>query len=620
MKKRLLALALTLCMAASLLALPAAAADSGVVETVRAMGILVGDTGGNLNLEGNVTRAQFAKMMVAASDYRDSVGEDATGYSLFKDVKSSYWASAYIRIAVEQGWIVGYTDGTFRPAQTITLEQACTAALRMLGYDASGMAGTYPYAQLAKASSLGLRDQITLQRGGVMTRMDCAQLLYNLMTAQTSDGKTYASTVGYTVTNGQVDYASIVSGSLSGPFVADSGSLSLPFASSAATVYVDGTRSSLSAATQYDVYYYSANLSTVWIYTSRAAGTVTAVSPSTAAPSSVTVGGTTYSIGTASAAYKLSALGGFSVGSTAVLLLGMDGSVADVISGADADTVYYGVVTGCQKSAAVTGSASVQTSVTVACTDGAEHTFTLEGARSYSTGALVTASVTGSGTSVTNLSRSSVSGKVNSAATALGSLSFADNVQILDVGDDGAWARIYPGRLAGCTLSESAISFCKLNSAGEIERLILNDATGDTWQYGYMISASSTGSYPSISSSYRYVLNGTSHTENLSGTRYSVSGGGIAVRLDNNAIDTVKNISSVSVSGLSALSATGGSKTYALADDVQVYIRRDSSYYLTPLSSVNPSDYTLTGWYDSFGCPAGGLIRVIVAEARSSES
>ena len=97
------------------------------------------------------------------------------------------------------------------------------------------------------------------------------------------------------------------------------------------------------AMDQYDVYYYNTGLRTVWVYTDRAAGTVTAISPNTATPSSVTVGGNTYSIGTSSAAYKLSALGGFRVGDTALLLLGMDGSVVDVLSGSASSTVYYGM-------------------------------------------------------------------------------------------------------------------------------------------------------------------------------------------------------------------------------------------------------------------------------------
>ena len=38
-----------------------------------------------------------------------------------------------IRIAVSQGWMSGYTDGSFRPSNPVTLEEACAAALKLLG-------------------------------------------------------------------------------------------------------------------------------------------------------------------------------------------------------------------------------------------------------------------------------------------------------------------------------------------------------------------------------------------------------------------------------------------------------------------------------------------------------
>ena len=51
-------------------------------------------------------------------------------------MKSSYWASEYIRCAVSEGWMTGYTDGTFRPDETVKLEEACAAVLKLLGYEA----------------------------------------------------------------------------------------------------------------------------------------------------------------------------------------------------------------------------------------------------------------------------------------------------------------------------------------------------------------------------------------------------------------------------------------------------------------------------------------------------
>ena len=156
MRKKLSAL-LAAALAVSMLTLPAGAvSQSTALETIQALGILAGDSQGNLNLSSAVTRAEFVTMMTAASSYKDTVGS-GYGVSLFKDVKSSHWASEYIRLAVEQNWMTGYTDGTFRPGRTITLEEACTALLRLLGYDSSSLAGSFPTAQLSKAGSVGLK-------------------------------------------------------------------------------------------------------------------------------------------------------------------------------------------------------------------------------------------------------------------------------------------------------------------------------------------------------------------------------------------------------------------------------------------------------------------------------
>ena len=156
---RLLSTLLAACLSMSLLCTGSlAVSDSAKLETIQVLGILSGDGSGNLNLSSSVTRAQFVTMMVAASSYKDAVG--SYGSSLFKDLKGDHWASPYVKVAVEQGWMSGYVDGTFRPDQGITLEEGCTALLRLLGYDSSTLTGAYPTAQLSKASALGLLDDV----------------------------------------------------------------------------------------------------------------------------------------------------------------------------------------------------------------------------------------------------------------------------------------------------------------------------------------------------------------------------------------------------------------------------------------------------------------------------
>lgn len=617
MRKKLSAL-LAAALAVSMLTLPAGAvSQSTALETVRALGILAVDSQGNLNLSSAVTRAEFVTMMTAASSYKDTVGS-GYGVSLFKDVKSSHWASEYIRLAVEQNWMTGYTDGTFRPGRTITLEEACTALLRLLGYDASSLAGSFPTAQLSKAGAVGLLDDVTARQGQTLTRQDCVTLFYHLLLADTKAGAVYGTTLGYTIKNNEVDYAAVVSADTKGPYVADNGGgLTLPFTPTA--VYVDGALSDQSQVKQYDVYYYNSGLRTVWVYTDRATGTLTDLSPSKTAPTSATVAGVTYSIGSSTASYKLSSQGQFSQGDVVTVLLGMDGDIVDVVSAQNSETTYYGVVIASTKAASSSSTSSssttsAQAQTQVACSDGTVRTFYHSGG-AQSVGKLVSVAVTQSGTTLSAISRRSLSGTVNSAGTRFAGYSFADNVEILDTDGDGGYARIYPSRLAGYSLTDDDVLFYSLDSTGSIDCLILDEATGDTYTYAFVTQATSKTDGSSLSGSYTYLQNGQSHS--VSGQQtYSVKVGGARLTFsDNGSLKGMRQLSSVNLTGLTSLTATAGSSKYALAEDVTVLLRDGSQqgYYPTTLSAVNSTDYSLVGWYDNQGASAGGRIRILVA-------
>lgn len=618
MKLRFLSLLTALCLALSL-AGPALAADGDTqLETVRALGILSGDESGNLNLGSPVTRAEFVKMMTAASTYQDAVGT-GQGASLFTDVKSGYWANGYIQLAVEQEWVTGYVDGSFRPGSSITLEEACAALLRLLGYDSGSLSGSFPEAQLSKARSLGLLDGLSRSQGQTLTRQDCVTLFYNLLVSQSSGGTVYGASLGYTITNGEVDYSTLVTADTKGPYVADSGSLSLPFSTSGITVYRNGTASELSAVQQYDVYYYNENLRTVWIYSDRVTGTLTAVSPGTTAPTSVTVAGGTYELGTSTAVYQFSSQGDFSAGDTVTLLLGMNGEVVQAVSAAEADTTDYGVVLSSTKGAADGSttseeSTSVQTTTVVACTDGTQRTFYHSGS-AYSAGRVVSVTIEDGATRLRTLSSKGLEGDVSRDGSSLGSYDFADDVEILDVDDEGGYARIYPDRLAGAELESDDVSYYSLNELGEIDRLILNQVTGDTYTYAFLVDGEVNSENLEISASYTYLLDGETYT--VSGTtNYNITHGGIALIYNNGSISSIRQLESVTLSQLSDLYAMAGNKKYMLADDMEVLLKDSSSsntYYVTTLSEINDEDYRLTGWYDDLDCAAGGRIRILVA-------
>ena len=481
MKKRILAFLLAVSIAVSVLVLPVSAAS--INNTALQTAITLGAVPTGQELSANITRGAFAKMLVSFSTYRESVGAQGTVGTLYRDVPgSSQWAP-YIRIAVQQGWMNGYTDGSFRPDNTVTLEEACAAVLKLLSYKTTDLTGSFPQAQLNKAQQIGLRDQLTCTQGQAMTYEQSTLLLYNALRANTASGSAYGSSLGFTVSNGQVDTSSVLLKSRKGPFVAEEGT-QLPF--TPVSVYRNDKASASAELNRYDVYYYSESLQTVWIYTRRAAGRITAVSPSASAPTALTVAGSNYTLGSSAVASKISSLNGGGVGEVVTLLLGMDNEVADVITGEEADSVFYGVVQTATRSLVEDNGADVLQKISVMCTDGITRTVNIDKSLNYPTGWLVEISVTPEGEQVTAIESKSVSGTINDTATALGDYALADDVQILDTTSEGLAGTVRPSRIAGTKLNALAVRYYTLNEQGQIDRLILNDVTGDLWKYGVL--------------------------------------------------------------------------------------------------------------------------------------
>ena len=711
MKKRILALLLAVCVACSMLILPASASGSNTaVQTAVTLGGLTSDQ--TANLAAPLTRGALTKLMVAFSAYRESAKTQGSTGTLFSDVGSGSAYAPYVRIAVQQGWISGYTDGSFRPDNAVTLEEACTAVLKLLGYDVTTLSGTFPAAQLNKANELGLRDNLTKTQGEGMTLEDGAVLLYNALTATTAEGKVYASSLGFTVNNGVVDVSSILLSNVKGPFVAGLGT-QLPFAPTA--VYRNDTVTTDATLNAYDVYYYNETAQTVWIYTRKAAGRITAVSPSANAPTSVTVAGTEYTIASSSVAAQLSALNGGGVGQVVTLLLGMNDEAVSVLTGDAANEVFYGVVQTTSRSLVENSGPDVQQTVAVACTDGVTRSVNVDKQFNYPAGKLVAITVDENGESIQSLETKSTSGTVNAEGTALGNTALASNVEILDTTSEGLAGAVRPSRLSGVTLSGTDVKYYTTNEKGEIDRLILSDVTGDLWEYAALdgiqaatdyagskidekinekVSSSSstssslagmttttedddqkakqtaldvrnimlpstsdvlyglvdgsivsttwnqlTGSTDRLASyvlkkvgdnvggvagniidyfasgaNYVCYVNGKQVTYTTS-VKYPVIAGGVAIgkSADGKKVNAMVQLSPVVVDKLGAGWVMKGDTRYETADDIQVYLWNQGTYYKVSLADLNTQDYKLIGWYDNQGHSAGNKIRLLVA-------
>ena len=95
------------------------------VSTLSAMGIVKGDSNGKFNPNASITRAEFAAI---AARFDDKANTSAASFS---DI-ANHWAKDEISAAANNGWITGYTDGTFRPNNRITRAEAMALVNRVL--------------------------------------------------------------------------------------------------------------------------------------------------------------------------------------------------------------------------------------------------------------------------------------------------------------------------------------------------------------------------------------------------------------------------------------------------------------------------------------------------------
>lgn len=163
------------------------------------LSIMQGDPDGNMRYEDTVSRAEFTKIAVMASAYRDYVVKDIK-MTVFPDVKGDNWAAAYVHTGVTNKMFSGYPDGTFKPDNTVLYEEAVNVLLRLLGYTSDDIGPVWPNGPVSLADNIGLDDEIDVYAGKELTRYDVAKLVYNMLKTSVANGNNdYIQSLGYSI-------------------------------------------------------------------------------------------------------------------------------------------------------------------------------------------------------------------------------------------------------------------------------------------------------------------------------------------------------------------------------------------------------------------------------------
>ena len=147
--KKFLSLVLALVMAMSLVTVSAGAKDfndgdkiSGIayeeaVNVMSEMGIIDGYGDGNFQPQGTLTRGAAAKIIACMMLGKTTAEALGTQAAPFKDVPVGSTFAGYIAYCSESGIIDGYSDGTFRPGNSLTGFAFLKMLLTALGYDSA---------------------------------------------------------------------------------------------------------------------------------------------------------------------------------------------------------------------------------------------------------------------------------------------------------------------------------------------------------------------------------------------------------------------------------------------------------------------------------------------------
>lgn len=98
------------------------------IEALKEAGIVNGDAEGNFNPEANVTRAEFAKMVVELKGLEATATESA-----FEDCTAADWYTPYVVAAAEAGYVTGMSDTFFGANEKISRQDICTILGRVIG-------------------------------------------------------------------------------------------------------------------------------------------------------------------------------------------------------------------------------------------------------------------------------------------------------------------------------------------------------------------------------------------------------------------------------------------------------------------------------------------------------
>ena len=568
-----------------------------IESLMKALSIMNGDENGNLNLSDSVTRAEFSKVAVASSSHRSDVSSQSR-ISPFSDVPYTYWGATYIRTAADYGLVKGYEDSSFKPENTVLLEEGVTVALKLLGYADNDFTAIWPAGQMNKAKELKMLDNLSNKaQGSKMSRHDVMYLIYNTLNTpmKNSGQKLIEAVFGYTLaTSGDIEDVVMDNAEIEGPVTINNININTikNAVSYSAKYYRNHKSASASDMAINDVVYYSKKLDTVWMYSDKILGVYEKATPSKENLTSVTVSGVSYNIETNEAFSKLATGGEFEYGDSVLLLLGKNGEVADVLSAKSQTTTLYGYVTGTGTKfyEYSTGEKYSAYYVSVMTADGVTYEYKTQKDYKAHLSSINKVQIKDGYATLTKVTSNGFEGEVSAEDYKIGSQKLSANVKILDIMVTDKVKtpfakQIYISRLDGLEVNKGDILYYTTDNNGNVENIFLNDVTGDGYSYGVVTDVTLNNNYIT---SFALDVNGQQMT--LNGKYKSSLGKGSVVKIitGSKGVESISGLIEIknTITDIDYLYVYTGDKKYSISEDVAVYQKHGEYYTLIKFSDI----------------------------------
>ena len=174
----------------------AAQAPGEKQQVLQALGVI----SDGFDASAQLTRGEF--IQVVANMLGESTANKTT--TKFVDVDSRTPQMGAIALVTEQGYVGGYTDGTFRPNDPMLMVDAVKVMLAVLGYHTDAeLAGGYPMGYLIVGSNTRLLSGVQSSTTDVLTGSQLVQMVYNTFDIDLRYQKEYGGKSTYVTEKGK---------------------------------------------------------------------------------------------------------------------------------------------------------------------------------------------------------------------------------------------------------------------------------------------------------------------------------------------------------------------------------------------------------------------------------